>query len=181
MNEIQTTLICLLAILGIAFVIVLFARFNENAKTRVVPSKKKLKYVVDVLQQEISPEEHWDRIWPMYYKNGEINYTKIESVLSFLINNDKYSAVRSQAMSLLRNRVYVSVFGDNEITEAIEIFRKEVNLCGDQSVKDAGNTLIKKVQHFCRKNSDNRKYDLIIQWIFNAIEIVGFVLAIITL
>ena len=181
MNELQITLICLLAILGIAFFVVLFARFNETVKTRVVPSKKKLKYVIDVLQQKLSSEEHWNRIWPIYYKNGEINYTKIEYVLSFLINNDKYSFVRSQAMSLLRDRVSVSVFGDDEITEAIELFKKEVNLCGNQSVKDAGNTLIKKVQRFCRKNSDNRKYDLIIQWIFNAIEIVGFILAIITL
>lgn len=181
MNELQITLICVLAILGIAFFIVLFVRFNENAKPRFAPSKKKLNYVIDVLNTTASPEEHWNRIWPMYYKNGEINYTKVESALSYIINSDKYCSVRNQAMCLLRERVAVSVFGDDEITEAIELFKKEVNVCGNQGIKDAGNALIKKVQRFCRKNTDNKKYDLIIQWIFNAIEIVGFILAIITL
>lgn len=181
MNELQITLICLLAVLGVAFIIVLFARFNESVKPHFAPSRKNLKYVIDVLHLNISSKEHWDRIWPMFYKNGEINYTKIENILSYIINNDTYCSVRDPAMCLLRERVSISIFGDDEITEAIELFKKEVNLCGNQGIKDAGNTLIKKVQRFCRKNIDNKKYDLIIQWIFNAIEIVGFILAIITL
>lgn len=181
MNELQITLMCILAVLGIAFFVVLFARFNENVKPHLTPSRKKLKYVVNVLELDVSSEEHWNRIWPTYYKNGIINYTKIEAILVYIINNDAYCSVRDHAINLIRERVSISVFGDNEITEAIELFKKEVTLCGNQGIKDAGNALIKKVRFFCKKNIDSKKYDLIIQWIFNAIEIVSFILAIITL
>jgi len=181
MNELQITLICILIILGLAFFIVIFARFNENGKFHFAPSQKKIQSLVGVLQKKETTDEHWNEIWPLYYKNGRVNYTKVEIGLSYIINNSKYVDIHEQAMCLLRERVSISVFGDDEITEALEAFKKEVNLCGNQSIKEAGNILIKKFQRFCRRNANNKKYDLIIQWIFNAIEIVGFILAIITL
>lgn len=180
MKALQTVLIFLLVSFGIAFFIVIFTRFNENTTLCFAPSKKKLKCVFEILSQNISTEEHWNRIWPMFYKNGVIGYTKIDSVLSYIISNDSYRIVREQAISLLRERIVISVFGDDEIAEAIETFRIEVDLCNNQEVKKAGNALIRKVQRFCQRNLNNKKYDLIIQWIFNAIEIVGLILAIIS-
>lgn len=181
MTEFQIILVCLLAVLGIAFVIVLFVRFNENSSITAMHLTKKTSKVIDIFNCYDSFEDQWMHIWPLFFKDGEVNYQKIESSLNYIINKDELSDIHDKAIAILREKVAFSVFGDNEITEAIDEFRTSLNVCGQQVVKESGNKLIKKIQKYCKNNRNSKKYDLIIQWIFNAIEIVGLILAIVTL
>ena len=181
MKELQITLICLLAALGIAFVVMLFVKFNENPLFRIKPSKKRIEKIVDILKQNDLPSVQWNNIWPIFYKNGEINFERIEIVFLHIINDSQYGSVHDRAIVLFQEYVSVAVYGDTEITEAIFEFRDTLKQCGHQKVKESGNILIDKVQRYCKSNRNHSKYDIIIQWIFNAIEIVGFILAIITL
>lgn len=181
MNELQITLICILGILGIAFFIVIFMRINESIKTGNIVHKKKVKSVMEILEKDLSTQDQWDNIWPLFYKNGQIDYSKIDATLTYVINHKCDDRLKKNATQLLKERIAITVFGDDEMTDAIEAFNNTINQCGNQEIKDAGHILIKQVQRFCRQNVNNNKYDLIIQWIFNAIEVVGLILAIITL
>ena len=184
MNELQITLICLLGVLGVAFIVLLLFKFTDRPLIRIKQSKNKINKIVDILTEYDDMHMQWEAIWPLYYKNSQIQYDKIGDALQLIINSDggEYVHIQDRAVQLLKNKVAdVVVYGDNEISHAISCFREEVNTCGHQKLKQSGNDLIETVKKYCKNNRKNSRYDIVIQWIFNAIEIVGFIFAIVTL
>lgn len=181
MSALQITLICILAILGISFLIVIYIKFHETTASNLYINKKKKEQVVQILNTYDDQDELWDHIWPLYYKSGHIKYFRIDSVLSKIINESGDSKIRSNAIIVLREKVSLYMFEDDNVADAINEFRRTLNICGHNEVKEAGNKLIKEVQVVCQKDLNSEKYDTIIQWLFNAIEVIGFILAIITL
>lgn len=181
MNELQIALICVLCVLGLVFIFLIIVKFRDNPISISKPSLQKIEGVIQALENNHTINEQWDNIWPLFYKNGEIKYEKIETTITYIINDAKYASVQSKAINLLKNKVSIAVYGDNEISNAILEFRETLNMCGHQEVKESGNILIDRFQKYCKSNKKNSKYDGVIQWIFNAIEIVGLILAIVTL
>lgn len=181
MNGLQIALICILALLGISFIIMIYVKFHETSASSIYINKKKKEQVEQVLENYDDVDDLWDHIWPLYYKAGHIKYFRIDSTLSKIVNESNNSKIRNNAIIILREKVSLYMFEDDNVADAIIDFRRTINICGQNEVKEAGNKLIKEVQVVCQKDMNSQKYDTIIQWIFNAIEVVGFILAIVTL
>lgn len=181
MNALQIVLVCLLVILGIAFTIVLYIKFNESTTKKLFVNNKTKRQVENALVSYEDIETIWNHIWTFYYNHGIIKYNKIDAVLTRIINETQNEEVRLKAIYILREKVHSHLYLDDSIAEAIDDFQKLINSSSHYDLKEAGNNLIKEVQRTCQKTQNSQKYDTIIQWLFNAIEIVGLVLAIITL
>ena len=182
MNVIQIVLVVILGILSLVFVGLLSLRFRGRNLSFRHPRRKQIQKVMDILCGLDDDRDQWNELKIYFHSEKGVDYRKINALLHYAINANNSSTQNTieKARRLILLHQDCLVFGDNQITDIIEKFRAILSHQNNDKLKEVGYDLIRQISRHYNALEVEKKYDEIINWIFRAIEIVGFVLAIIS-